>query len=282
MLTVEELLTHPDLPSLPDAIIRLNELISADAPIDSIAEVIRNEPALTLRTLELANSAWYKREKTINSVNEAISIIGLTALYQLIFATSVTRAFQGVSSDIIDMRQFWQQSVRSATISQTMSSLLDFPRQHLFTTGLIMYVGKLILATAAPYLTYQVYKSCSEEPTLLLSEAETERLGFTHADVASSLVEKWKIPASIYVPIKFYLNPMKAPENHQLMASVLHVAHHIRCTQYPNESSISITETTETLDPAILDLVNISDAQFNKLAMSASHLFSEALALLGL
>ena len=279
MLTIEELLSHPDLPSLPDAVIRLNELISSDAPIDKIANVIQNEPALTLRTLELANSAWYKREKTIQSVNEAISIIGLTAIYQLIFATSVTRVFHGINSDLINMQQFWQQSVRSATLAQTLSSRLDVPQQHLFTTGLIMYIGKLILVTTAPFITYQIYKRCQEE-SLTLSEVETERLDFNHADICAALIEKWKMPASMYLPIKHYLQPTEAPAQYQPIAAVLHVAHHIRCMQYPDENVIS--ETAEQVDQSILDMINVSANQFPKLADSAAHLYDEALSLLGL
>lgn len=279
MLTIEDLLTHPDLPSLPEAVIRLNELISSDAPIDSIAAIIRNEPALTLRTLELANSAWYKREKTIQSVNEAISVIGFTALYQLIFATSVTRVFRGIDSDLIDMQQFWQQSVRSATLAQTLSSRLDIPQQHLFTTGLIMYIGKLILVTTAPFITYQIYKKCQAE-SIPLSTAEHERLGFNHADVSAAIIEKWKMPASMHMPIKYYLQPAQAPEQYQAVAALLHVAHHIRCTQHAAEPAI--IETADHVDPPILNMINISDALFPKLAESASNLYEEALSLLGL
>jgi HD-like signal output (HDOD) protein len=279
MLKIEDLLIHPDLPSLPEAVIRLNELISSDAPIDKIAAVIENEPALTLRTLELANSAWYKREKTIQNVNEAISVIGFTALYQLIFATSVTRVFHGVNSDQIDMQCFWQQSVRAATLAQTLSSRLEDTPQHLFTTGLIMYIGKLILATTAPFISYQIYKQCKEE-SIPLSDAETNRLGFNHADVSAAIIEKWKMPASMYVPIKYYLQPENAPEQYQPIAALLHIAHTIRCMQYPDESVI--VETTAEIDPSICNMIKINESQFPKLAESASNLYDEALSLLGL
>lgn len=279
MLTIEELLTHPDLPSLPDAVIRLNDLISADAPVDAIAAVIQNEPSLTLRTLELANSAWYKREKTIQSVNEAISIIGYSTLYQLIFATSVTRVFQGINSDIIDMKQFWRQSVRTAALSQTMSSRLDIPEQLLFTTGLIMYIGKLILLTTAPFITYQIYKRCHEE-SLLLSDVESDRLGFTHADICAALLEKWKLSPAVYIPIKYYLAPNQAPEQHQVNTAVLSIAHHIRCKHYPEDSFVN--ETPDQLDNDLLEIANINEALFPKLADSAAHFYDEALSLLGL
>jgi len=279
MLTIEELLTHPDLPSLPDAVIRLNELIRSDAPIDAIASVVQNEPALTLRTLELANSAWYKREKTIQSVNKAISIIGITALYQLIFATSVTRVFQGVDSDFVNMQRFWQQSVRSASLAQCLTSQSGISGQHLFTAGLIMYIGKLILVTTVPLIARQIYQRSREE-SRLLSDVETERLGFNHSDISAALLEKWKLPSSMSLPVKHYLQPAQAQAQYRDISAVLHIAHHVRCMNYPDLNGIN--ESSGQIDPSILEMINIDENLFPELTDSASHLYNEALSLLGL
>ena len=88
------------------------------------------------------------------------------------------------------------------------------------------------------------------------------------------------MPASMYLPIKYYLQPTQAPEQHQPIAAVLHVAHHIRCMQYPEENVIS--ESAEQVDQPILDMIKVSANQFPKLADSAAHLYDEALSLLGL
>lgn len=279
-MKLEDITRHPELPSLPEAVIRLNELIASDAPLPEIAAVLENEPSLALRTLELANSAWYKREKTIGSVNDAIAIIGISAIYQLIFSTSVTRAFQGIETDIIDMKIFWQQSVQTATLAQTIatqhkSSVLH----HIFTIGLVASIGRLALINVAPYMAQRVFKQAKEE-SVPLHVAEQTQLGFTHNAISASIMQNWKIPASIYGPISCYIHPELAVEQHRLPASILNIAHHIQCNFYPQNTGFR--DITGDPDKSVMEYLAIPETQLSVLAESASHLYTEASAILGL
>lgn len=278
-MTIDQLISDPELPSLPEAVIRLNELISHDASMPQIAEVIHRDPSLTLRTLELANSAWFKREKTIESVSEAISIIGLSSLYQLIFATSVTRLFKDLETEQFSMRSFWQESVRTATLMQTLAAYVNEAGQSLFTIGLTAYIGKLILATTSPFLAYKVYKRYRTDATPLY-EIEKDILGFSHMDISAAIMEKWKLPESFYTPIKYAYHPIDAPKSYIQVATLLHIAHYLQTTFYPDESGQSAP--VYELNPDLIESVNIMSSEFQKTVESASHLYDEAIILLDL
>lgn len=278
-MTLEQLISDPELPSLPEAVIKLNSLISHDAPMTQISEVLIHDPALTLRTLELANSAWFKREKTIESVNEAISIIGLAALYQLIFATSVTRLFNDINPQQFTMKSFWQESVRTATLMQTLATYVNEPGQNLFTIGLTTYIGKLILATAGPYLAYKVYQRYDGK-TVPLYEVEKEIIGYTHVEISAAIMERWKLPESFYLPIKYCYHPFDAPEPHAQVARLLHLAHYLQCSFYPDESGQ--TPPVYVLNPELINSLKIETTEFQRIVESAANLFDEAMILLGL
>ncbi|MFV2057953.1 MAG: HDOD domain-containing protein, partial [Thiohalomonadales bacterium] len=105
---------NPELPMLPESLMQLLDLISNDASMVEISSAISLDSSLTARTLELANSAWYKREGSIPDVETALPIVGISTLYLIIFSSSVTRTFDGVSSKFINMNSFWKQCVRMA------------------------------------------------------------------------------------------------------------------------------------------------------------------------
>jgi HD-like signal output (HDOD) protein len=60
-----------NLPSMPAAVERvLSVARQPDAGLADFARAIENDPALTLRLLSLANSAFYSRHQNLNSSNK--------------------------------------------------------------------------------------------------------------------------------------------------------------------------------------------------------------------
>ena len=69
------------LPSMPAAVVKVLKVAKReDANFMDYAHAIENDPALTLRLLSLANSAFYSRQQArMRTCYEAISRIGLDA-----------------------------------------------------------------------------------------------------------------------------------------------------------------------------------------------------------
>jgi len=68
--SLKDLINTAELPSLPDAVVKFNELVGKEAHIVEIADLIRHDPGLAARTLELANNAWYKRQREISTLTK--------------------------------------------------------------------------------------------------------------------------------------------------------------------------------------------------------------------
>jgi len=278
-MDLESLIQNPVLPALPESLANLLELVESKASITEISEAISFDLTLTLRTLELANSAWYKRNPRVSDVATAIQTIGISTLYIIIFSSSVTRNFQGISSDLVNMNIFWKQSIRMGVAARMLAEKNDQSAPiRLFTAGLLSYIGKLILYTSAPGISQRILKQSKENMTSHYN-VELDILGYSHCDVSAELMEKWHFPDSLHVPIRYYMHPLDAPENYRVSAAILYLAHYL---QFTYAGDFSLTDPLLPLDPDITKLLNIEESDFPYLAREAQNTVLNTITMLNL
>ena len=272
------MLDNPELPSLPEALLKLNDFIKHDRPIAEITKVIERDPSLTTRSLKLANSAWYKRSRTIATVKEAVTTIGLDALHQLVFATSVIRTFQGISQDIADMQSFWNQSLQLACNAKSIKVALgEKDTIHTFTTGIVTYIGKLVIYLNLPELSRKILENSRQHPELQHLE-ENKLLGFAHNDVSAALLNKWDLPATTYVPIQYYTHPPAAPTDELPDAAALYLAHHL---VYKPADQLDFDDTGSGLKD-VLTVLNITKERLPDIQQQSVAEYAQAAAIVGI
>tara|TARA_R110001583_G_scaffold35043_2_gene117110 strand:- start:452 stop:1318 length:867 start_codon:yes stop_codon:yes gene_type:complete len=213
-MTPNELIDGIDhLVSLPDVVIRVNELIeSENASIDDIGSVINHDPALSAQLLKLVNSAFYGFPSQIDSVSKAVNLIGTTQLRSLVFASSAADVFSNISTDLIDMDSFWHRSVYCGLIAKKLASATQRSKgEAQFLTGLFHDIGRLILMTQLP-TEYAELMEASKARDAKLAILEHEWLGFSAAELGAALLEHWRLPARLWTPVKFQHNPEASDE----------------------------------------------------------------------
>jgi len=210
--------------SLPDIYQQVERMIEDPrfTAVD-IGEVIAKDPALSLRLLKLVNSSFYGFQARIDTISRAITVVGVADLKNLVLATSVVDTFNQISSDLVDMNDFWLQSIRCGVIARLLakqSAVLHSER--LFLAGLLSHIGRLILYQKLPELSEKVLKLADYNAALIPS-IEQELLGFTFADVGGELIKSWSLPDALYEAIAYQLTPEVALA-HRLDAQLLHIA----------------------------------------------------------
>ena len=100
------------VPSLPLIYGRLTEALDDPrASTGRIADVIASDSGLTARLLRLVNSAFYCFPSKVESIFHAVLLVGTEQIRDLALATSLLRAFKGISEELVDMESFWLHSV---------------------------------------------------------------------------------------------------------------------------------------------------------------------------
>jgi len=274
------LLSRVNLPSLPEAVIKLNQAISEDDTLDAIEAIIRTEPTLSARVLHLANSAWYRVEKPVTSIRDAVSNIGFQTIHRLIIITSVIDIFQGVDSTLLNMKTYWKQSVRMGCAAKVLAEETGNENiaYTVFTTGVLAYIGKLVLCIGVPG-TEQKALLISKDEAIPQYQAELQIIGHDHAEVGSELLRKWIIPDEIALPIRYIYAPEQAPAEYRLDASMLNIAHHM---QYTYWHDIALTDPPAPPNAEAMQALGITEDMLPSLSRKVDEEYRAVLALLEL
>lgn len=193
--------------SLPEAVIRINELIeSGDTCSTEIERAILNDPALTAKLLKFANSTYFGFSGKVDTVQRAVSIIGYKELRNLAIAASVTATFKDIPSNLLNMDTFWQHSVTCGVIARLLASNVE-NRERFFIAGLLHAVGRLILIHQFPKESAKALGLLNEGEEAVLN-AERKAFGFVHSSLGAELLKQWKLPSDICKMVELQFETM--------------------------------------------------------------------------
>ncbi len=210
--------------TLPDIYIRLKTMLDdPDSSMSDMADLLATDPGLTARLLRMVNSAFFGFGAEITTVTRAVSMLGTQQVHDLVLATSVTGAFSGMSTRVMDMQQFWLNSVRCGVASRLLAhscNVLDSER--LFVSGLLADIGHLIMYQGMPQESRRA-RVGSQRSQAELVRLERELIGCDYAEVGGELLHTWGLPDSLVEAVRFHIQPAKA-EHYPLEAAIVHIA----------------------------------------------------------
>ena len=221
---VEELL------SLPDVVIRANELIDSEtADVESIAEVIALDPSLTAQLLKLVNSAFYGLPSKVETISRAVTMIGMQELRSLILSASAVEVFNKVAPEAVDMNDFWFRSVYVGLAAKQMSG--DRRKAELFfLMGLMHDVGKIVLFMKDDALANEMLSEAVASGKSL-HQIEKEKMGFTASQVSAALLQNWGLAETLYEPISIMYENVEASPYYRDAAILRLAARLSDCTE---------------------------------------------------
>lgn len=211
------------LPALPETFNKLCLAASnPNATVAQISRVIQADPAISLRLLQLANSAFFGASQRISSIPQAVSILGTELLKSLILSIHVCNMMELVPTRSFSMQNFQAYSVRVARLARHFAPSRDVADQA-FTAGLLLGVGKVVFAYRDPDRFERVLARVAET-----GEAqhivEQELFGTTHAETGAFLLSIWNIPFPIVECVAFHHRPSLLESTDLELMGVVHAA----------------------------------------------------------
>ena len=263
--------------SLPEVLLKANELLNSDrSDADDLAALVGHDPALAAQVLKLVNSAIYKRSRRIDSLSQAIAVLGTDELRNLIYASKSGDIFSGISSDLIDMTSFFHRSIYVAALAKRLAVITKMGRgEAQYLSGLFNDIGKLVFYSQQPELAEDILRQ-SEASSLPIAEIEKRKLSFTCAEVSAALLKQWNLPDIIWLPIaQLHSNSV------QLMAKetmLLRLAINITNSIEPELKNTIPAEEIE-LPTDLLAQFNLDEEQIGMAVMEANAECDEVLSI---
>jgi putative nucleotidyltransferase with HDIG domain len=281
MISIEDLRrTVQEVPPLPELVLRLLSMCNdPDVAPRDIVEVIKHDPAVTMKVLRLCNSPFYGLPRKISLLEEAMVYIGTDALVNFVLAGCLSSFYHRKNEGYgLDEGDLWRHAVGTAICSQKVAERADSSLAGLaFTCGLLHDVGKIIL-NAYVAEDFQRLIDLVEKEGISFLLAEERVLGYTHPQAGADIAESWNLPSEIVESIRYHHDPLLAKE-HQKLVSIVHVGN-ILCISFG--IGIGSDGLAYLFHPGALDILQIQVKDLFDLSIEVHDKFKRAQDLLAL
>lgn len=152
---LHQITSNDFLPSLSPLTIQLIEAAADErTSVLDLNRIIEQDPGLTTRLLKMVNSAYFGRRNKISSISHAIIMAGFKRVRLMALNISLRDTFPLGRVGGMDYDLFWKTSLYRAMIaqgfSQTDPMAEELDPEEIFTAGLILEIGMLLLFHICP------------------------------------------------------------------------------------------------------------------------------------
>ncbi len=260
------------LPPIPQAAQKALAFIRNPASNASdLASVLGNDQVLSAHVLRWANSALYGMENRIATVQQAIVVLGLNTVQELILAHSMSdRLSKAMPGYELNRGDLWHHAVGTAIgaklISKERGLKID---EEAYFAGLLCDIGKMVFEK----LLRSADTSQPEWGQRSFQEMEFATFGIDHAMLGAEMARRWQLPEHLVSSIAHHHTPQEADPAHRTLVSAVHVAD---AAMMMMGVGIGIDGLQYTLDSEALKRLRMSDQDLSVLVERISDQLTHA------
>ena len=199
---------------------RLQALLrDPDADLDDIVKLVQVDPSLTFQVIRLSNSVLYGTKSSCQSLEDAVSRVGLAELQQIVGLAVARQSFQGeLELFQITPTRLWENAVGIGTLMSVFAKQAGADVGAAYATGLLRNIGKVVLNN---YPGGVCYPGVTDRPDLHTWEKEVH--GLTAVEVSAVLLDHWRFSVGTVETMRGHLAPDPASA-HVVSAAQMHLA----------------------------------------------------------
>jgi HD-like signal output (HDOD) protein len=214
---LREELTHPgvkaiigrirQLPAQPQVFSRLQVVMARpEAAAREVARVIASDTALTVKVLQIANSAFFRRARRISSIEQAVQYLGFQTVRNLVMCAEVFSRWPGrMRHSAVDLEDLQMHAQRTAAVTQAITAGTQFCDDTVLA-ALLHDIGYWVLIQECPRELEQAVE-LALAAGVPLPQAEQEILGASHAEIGAYLLAIWGLPYAVVEAVAHHHRP---------------------------------------------------------------------------
>ena len=244
-----------------------------DVTAREITGIIKHDPGLSIKLLQIANSPLYGFAGEIRSVDHATVVLGMRALRDLAISTAVGGVFSTGDKETAKARsELWLHSLACGSVARTLARTLGMQSpDEAFLGGIVHDVGKLFFYDAQPV---EYSKLATSVPNTRAVNAEREFFGIDHTFAGHKCGQNWGLPEEINDVICFHHAPADADFGGELIDAV--AAANQLCHVWNANSEDCVSATSEILNAIRIDLSPEEIVEFQTQATADIKIICEA------
>lgn len=195
----EELVNSIGIPSQPQIVLDINkEINKPDADLRKIADIVSRDVAMSAKLLKIANSPFFGLREEVDSIQRALSLLGLKNFNNIILASSLRETLDAQNPVL---EKFWNHSMATALISLHIAKKVIYPSvDQAYIAGLFHDCGIPFILKKFPgyseiadYAMSIVGTEALSGRTKSIIGIEDERYNTHHCAVGYLVAKSWRL-----------------------------------------------------------------------------------------
>jgi HD-like signal output (HDOD) protein len=257
------------IPPRPQILHDIERMLNDDNATERmIAQLIARDVSLTAEVFKLANSPWYRRGAKIESLEQAVRLLGRKPMGQIARSALLRQQLGG---DAARLEGFWERCTDIGTLCSVFCDQLDNPgrltSEQAYLVGLFHDCGvPVLMQHLRGYGDAQL-----DSPTGPDYLAEDDALGTSHCIAGLMVAREWELPYLLCEAMRSHHYVIATDQNERHAIALLQLAIHAynRSKGWPDSEWMYQAEQamhTLKIEPAALDdLVAAALASFEVL-----------------
>ncbi len=191
------------IPELPQEVLALEkEIKSKFCSLATVAQIIEMNTTLSGEVMKIVNSPVIKLKEPVTSIRDAVNVMGLDNIYNLVVAAALKNLFGegGLFKDIMD---------HSVDVAFCMADISEWVegvnRDEAYMLGLFHNAGALLMASKDKAKYEPLFRASMSLPVTAIQK-ENAAFGFNHTMVGVLIAQKWHLPVEMLNAIMLHHN----------------------------------------------------------------------------
>lgn len=243
----------------------LAALCNPDLSQKDLSYLVLADPGIAVRILKVANSTFYGHARAVETVDRAITLLGLDAVRGIAAAACLDRAVSaGTDTELLDSTAFVRHSVTAALSAEHLARA-SHPElaAEAFIGGLLHDLGAMIQASIEPEGVKQMLASLHANPMQDQRALESRYVAISQEHCAAVLFEHWQLPPGLVESARHHHAPLGAPEQHRTIAALVALGNHVSLME---GQTFGLEAAAAPLDVAVLSQAGVREEDLDRVA----------------
>ncbi|MCA0241850.1 MAG: HDOD domain-containing protein [Proteobacteria bacterium] len=188
------------IPAQPESLVKLSLLMAEDElNLAAIAELIESDMALAAAVLKAVNSSLYGLKGRVQSVQQAITYLGLREVVGITFEMGLRAAFPPAA----ELEPLWQRAALRGLLMGRLAQRMALDAWAAHSAGLFEECGKAVLFRHAADHYRAMLRAATTDAELLT--LEHTGFGVSHDALGAALCESWGLDPNAVASVRHHV-----------------------------------------------------------------------------
>jgi len=233
---VTALRSIPSLPQVHQSL--LQELEDGRTASTVIANMVADDPGLSIKVLHLANSPLFGAGYAVSTPVDAVLCLGTDMIAAIVLSQSLFRHYGSLLRPEMDLQRVWAHCWETARLAQHICRDKGLPAKtgdEAFLAGLMHEIGRFILIDNFPG-EFKAACDKARQTASPLAACLREVFQASSSQVGAYILELWGLPDPVIAAVAGLDHPQNDPANGFTISVALFIADHIASAKFPPDS----------------------------------------------